>query len=191
MSANWMWVWGLLLSAGCAQPAPSTSAAAPRAANSAAEALDSMDSRTPVPLLPMMANHQKQNMREHLEAVRDIVAALATDDFDAVRQASGRIGYSEQMGRMCSHMGAGAPGFTDQAMLFHRTADRIATAAVERDRGRVLSELAATLRTCTNCHSTWKQRVVDEATWRQSTSSAPPTGHGAGRAGNESAPPSH
>lgn len=31
--------------------------------------LDGMDTRAPVPLLPMMANHQKQNMRAHLQAV--------------------------------------------------------------------------------------------------------------------------
>jgi DNA-binding MarR family transcriptional regulator len=40
-------------------------------------ALDRMDTRAPVPLLPMMANHQKQNMRDHLVAVQEIVAALA------------------------------------------------------------------------------------------------------------------
>nr|MBP9088338.1 hypothetical protein [Kofleriaceae bacterium] len=38
--------------------------------------LDQLDTRKPMPLLPMMANHQKQNMREHLEAVQGIMAAL-------------------------------------------------------------------------------------------------------------------
>jgi hypothetical protein len=65
-----------------------------------------MDSRKPVPLLPMMANHQKQNMREHLVAVQQIVAALAIDDYSAIEQAAGRIGFSEQMGQMCTQMGA-------------------------------------------------------------------------------------
>jgi hypothetical protein len=40
-----------------------------------------MDQRAALPLLPMMANHQKQNMRDHLLAVQQIVAALASDDF--------------------------------------------------------------------------------------------------------------
>lgn len=161
-------------------PAPATisSAAAAPSAASAADALDRMDTRAPVPLLPMMANHQKQNMRDHLVAVQEIVAAIATDDFAGVERAAGRIGFSEQMGQMCTHMGAGAPGFTEQALNFHHTADRIGAAARARDRARVLTELGATLQTCTSCHAAWKQQVVDEPTWTRLTSSAPPT-HGA------------
>jgi len=158
-------------------PAATSSAATAPSAPLAADALDRMDTRAPVPLLPMMANHQKQNMRDHLVAVQEIVSALATDDFAGVERAGGRIGFSEQMGQMCTHMGAGAPGFTEQALNFHHTADRISTAARDRDRARVLTELGATLRTCTSCHAAWKQRVVDEPTWTRLTSSAPPT-HG-------------
>ena len=159
-------------------PATTSSAAAAPSAASAADELDRMDTRAPVPLLPMMANHQKQNMRDHLVAVQEIVAAIAADDFAGVERAVGRIGFSEQMGQMCTHMGAGAPGFTEQALNFHHTADRIGAAARARDRARVLTELGATLQTCTSCHAAWKQQVVDEPTWTRLTSSAPPT-HGA------------
>jgi hypothetical protein len=155
-------------------PAATSATVTTTSAPPAAEALDRMDTRIPVPLLPMMANHQKQSMRDHLMAVQEIVAALATDDFAAVERAAARIGFSEQMGRMCTHMGAGAPGFTEQALKFHHTADRIATAARERDRVRVLTELGATLETCTSCHAAWKQQVVDEPQWQRLTSSAPP-----------------
>jgi hypothetical protein len=137
--------------------------------------LAQMDQRKPVPLLPMMANHQKQNMREHLVAVEEIVSALALDDFAAVEKAVGRIGFSEQMGMMCTHMGAGAPGFTEEALAFHHTADGIAVAARAKDKGRVLTELSATLKTCTACHATWKQQVVDEQSWKTLTATAPPT----------------
>ncbi len=129
----------------------------------------SMDKRKPLPLLAMMADHQKQNMRDHLAAVQEIVAAIATDDYAAVEKSAGRIGYSDGMGQMCEHMGAAAPGFTEQALAFHRTADRIAEAARARDRSKVLTELSATLQTCTACHAEWKQDVVDEPTWRRLT----------------------
>jgi hypothetical protein len=145
------------------QPAPALHGAAMEA-----------DARRPLPLLAMMADHQKQSMRDHLVAVQEIVAAIAMDDYAAVEKSAGRIGYSEQMGQMCTHMGAAAPGFTEQAMAFHHTADRIADAARARDRSRVLAELGATLKTCTECHSAWKQQVVDEATWRQLTSAPQP-----------------
>jgi hypothetical protein len=97
-------------------PAPATTSSAtiaPVAAPSAADALDKMDTRAPVPLLPMMANHQKQNMRDHLVAVQQIVAAIAADDFAGIEKAAARIGFSEQMGQMCTHMGTGAPGFAE------------------------------------------------------------------------------
>ena len=137
---------------------------------SAAETFDRMDLRTPVPMLPMMASHQKENMRDHLLAVQEIVLALASDDFAAVERAAARIGFSEETGQMCTHMGAAAPGFTEQALAFHHTADGIAVAARERDRVRVVAQLGATLETCTACHAKWKQQVVDEATWQGMTS---------------------
>lgn len=168
----------LALSIGCVREAPHAPPLASQAQPSAHEALDRMDTRAPVPLLPMMANHQKQNMRDHLVAVQEITAALAADDFPAIERAASRIGFSEQMGQMCSHMGAGAPGFTEQALNFHHTADRIGTAARDRDRARVVTELGATLRTCTSCHAAWRQQIVDEPTWRRLTATAPPM-HGA------------
>jgi hypothetical protein len=138
------------------------------------DSLDRLDARKGVPLLPMMANHQKQNMRDHLVAVQQIVTGLAGDDFEAIEQAASRIGSSEQMGQMCTHMGSGAPGFTEQALHFHRTADTIMSAARQRNRGAVLTALGGTLQTCTSCHAAWKQQVVDERTWAQSTSTSPP-----------------
>ena len=162
---------------GSAQTTSAPTPALPVAPKTAAESLDKMDARRPVPLLPMMANHQKQNMRDHLVAVQEIVAALATDDFPAIERATARIGFSEQMGQMCTHMGAGAPGFTEQALAFHRTADGITAAAKARDRARVLTEFSATLQTCTACHALWKQQVVDESTWKRLTSTPGPTGH--------------
>ena len=131
--------------------------------------LDSMDTRVPVPLLPVMANHQKQNMRDHLTAVQAVVGAVGAKDYDAISRAAARIGYSEQMGQMCSHMGVGAPGFTEQALHFHHTADKISEAASRRDMPAVLSALSDTLATCTGCHAVFKQRIVDENTWASLT----------------------
>ena len=140
-----------------------------------AAALDQLDTRVPIPLVPMMANHQKQEMRDHLAAVGEIVVALGSDDFAALERAASRIGFSEPMGQMCAQVGAGAKGFTEQALGFHHAADRIAAAARDRDRVRVLGELGATLQSCVACHAVWKQQAVDEPTWGRLTSTAPPT----------------
>jgi len=136
--------------------------------------LDSIDTRVPVPLLPMMANHQKENMREHLLAVQEIVGGVGAKDFDAIARAAAKLGYSEPMGQMCNHMGAGAPGFTEQALRFHHTADTISAAARGRDLPGVLTALNNTLAACTGCHSVFKQRVVDETTWASLAGQPPP-----------------
>jgi hypothetical protein len=152
--------------AGARQDASSGALCSPGADPSAAAAqaaLDALDTRRPVPLLPMMANHQKANMRDHLVAVQEIVAGIGANDFDAIEKASRRIGYSEQMNQMCSHMGAGAPGFTEQALAFHHTADEIGDAAHEHDMKKVLSALHDTMTACTSCHATFKQHVVQDA----------------------------
>lgn len=153
--------------------APVTPPAPPSGLARASDRLDALDPRTPLPLLPAMALHQKQSMREHLEVVQEIVAALSSADFEAAERAAARIGLSEQMGHMCTHMGAAAPGFTDRAIEFHQTADRIAAAARARDAAGLLAAFSATLQTCTSCHAAWKQQVVDEPTWQRLTALAP------------------
>lgn len=148
---------------------PSRPAEATAAAPNADSVLASLDTRTPVPLLPMMANHQKQNLREHLVAVQEITTGIAASDFAGIEHGASRIGFSEQMGNMCKHMGAGASGFTERALAFHHTADGIGEAAKHHDMKAVLAKLNETLAACTSCHATYKQRVVDEATWASLT----------------------
>lgn len=138
---------------------PKVQASAP-SAPAPHEVLDKLDQRRPVPLLPEMAAHQKENMREHLEAVQEVVAAAAVSDFSKVASSAKRLGFSESMGRMCEHMGAGAPGFTEQALAFHHTADEIVIAATRQDGPAVLAALSKTLSACTSCHATFKQQPV-------------------------------
>ncbi len=130
---------------------------------------DALDTRTPLPLTAMMAEHQKRNMRDHLAAVQEIVAALAADDMAAIEKAARRIGYSDTMAQMCQHMGAAAAGFTEVALAFHRTADTVADAAQRGDRKAVTAALASTLGTCVGCHAVYRQQVVDQTTWEQLT----------------------
>jgi hypothetical protein len=129
-----------------------------------------MDTRAPVPLLPMMALHQKEQMRGHLVAVQEIVGALAVEDWAAVEAAAARVGTSQQMEQMCTHMGAAADGFTEQALDFHRRADAITAAARAHDAAAVLRATSDTLRACTACHETWRQQVVTPAAYDALTS---------------------
>lgn len=46
------------------------------------------DTRKPLPLLAHMAEHQRANMRDHLAAIQEILAALSTNDFAGVERAA-------------------------------------------------------------------------------------------------------
>jgi cytochrome c556 len=123
---------------------------------------DLLDPRKPLPLLPQMAAHQKANMRQHLEAVQGIVAALALGDFDAVERHARTMGYTEQTAQMCRHMAAEDGGdFLDRALAFHHGADEIAVAARTHDATKVLHALDQTLSRCTGCHATYRQQIVE------------------------------
>jgi len=148
-----------------------TSSSAPATPSGPQAQLADMDHRTPVPLQPMMAWHQKQNMMDHLVAIQRITDGLARDDWDAVAEASKLIESSPQMQQMCQHMGAGAEGFTKLALAFHSRADAIGNAAEAKDGKAVLEATAHTLEACTSCHATYKQDIVDAATWQARTGS--------------------
>jgi hypothetical protein len=158
-----------------AKPAPQEKGGSPDA--EALAALDAMDGRKPVPLIPMMANHQKQQMRDHLVAVQQVVHAAAAGDFAAVEKAATAIGSSEQMTQMCNHMGAGAPGFTEKALGFHKKADGIIEAAKAKDSKAVLTALDETLTACTSCHAEYKQQVVGQQAWSEKTGMNAPSHH--------------
>jgi hypothetical protein len=76
------------------------------------------------------------------------------------------------MQQMCQHMGAGAEGFTELALEFHRRADAIGEAAREHDGPAVLRATSNTLQACTGCHAAYRQDIVDATTWEQRTGSA-------------------
>jgi hypothetical protein len=127
--------------------------------------LNALDPRQPVPLQPMMAWHQKQNMMEHLVAIQRVTAGLAEENWEEVEAAAGLLGSSPEMEQMCTHMGAGAEGFTELALEFHRRADAIGVAARAHDSPAVLRATSNTLQACTSCHAAYRQDIVDAATW--------------------------
>jgi len=150
----------LLLGCGAEPAAPPE----PPAKTHPVEALNQLDTRTPVPLQPMMAWHQKQNMQAHLVAIQGITDALARQDWEAVRAAALPISPSPQM--QCEHMGAGADGFTERALEFHERAAKIGQAADQEDVSAVLAATSHTLKACTGCHATYRQELMNAEDWQ-------------------------
>jgi len=154
-------------------PAAQTATTTPSVADaySPIAALNDMDNRTPVPLQPIMAWHQKQNMQQHLVAIQRIIDGLADEDWTEIAAASARIESSPQMQQMCEHMGAGAEGFTERALDFHKRADSIGIAAKAKDGPGVLRATSNTLKACTGCHAEYRQDVVTAEVWQKRTGS--------------------
>ena len=127
-------------------------------------ARDLLDDRAPLVLPAHMAAHQKADMRRHLEAVAAIVAALGREDYAAIAAAASGLGATPETIAMCRRIGAGAPPeFTDRALAFHHTADRLAAAAATRERAPVLAALGALLDGCTGCHARYRQEILTPA----------------------------
>jgi cytochrome c556 len=129
----------------------------------------SSDTRKPLPLTAMMAEHQKQNMREHLEAIRDLTAAFVSKNFKKIEEAGRKLGTSPQMKMMCDHMGKGAPGFTEMALKMHSEADKIVFAAQKKDFNGAMVATNRTLQSCTSCHAVFKQEILSEEDWKKRT----------------------
>ncbi len=176
-----------------AERAPAPVRATSAEADTAAGELAALDGRRPVPLLPMMAWHQKQSMMQHLVVIQQIVAAAAKEDWKGVADVAKGLEASAGERQICEHMGAGAEGFTELALDFHDRASAIRNAAEARDGAGVLEATASTLQACTSCHAAYRQDVVDEQRWQQRTGGHVPM-HGSPaptHGGHESAPGGH
>ena len=118
------------------------------------------DLRIPVPLEPMMADHMKQLMRGHLEALQGITSSLAVEDWDGVLASAKLLGSGSDGRKMCRRMGEGAPGFFEMGVNLHTQADGIIAAAKAQDAQAVLQATGKTMATCTACHAAYRQEIL-------------------------------
>ncbi len=114
------------------------------------------DKRIPLNLPPMMAQHQKANMREHLKAAADVVHYMGANDFAAAsKTAKEKLGLTAQMKQMCDNMPNET--FRTMALDFHKSGDALAEALKTKDTGKSLKALDAMLAKCTACHEMFRQ----------------------------------
>ena len=132
------------------------------------KAQNSEDNRQPVKMTIEMSVHQLKNMRDHLDAVTSIVEALGSKDFKKMETESLRLASSPKMEMMCNNMGKATPGFTKMGLALHKSADQLVHIARKKDYNRFVKKLGKTLRTCTSCHSSFKQEVVSRKVLHES-----------------------
>lgn len=118
------------------------------------------DPRQLVELPPMMQTHMLGNMRDHLLALNEILAALAVDDGDRAAQvAEQRLGMSSLDDHGGEHMAPFMPaGMREAGGTMHRAASRFARLAQEGDRLRAYDALGEVTAGCVACHAGYRLR---------------------------------
>jgi len=105
-------------------------------------------------LSPSAKQTHRAVMREHLEAIQEIVSALAKGDFskaeDITRTQLGFAKHREAMRRQQPE--AFPPLYHDLAMAHHEAAEELATVIPSQDINQILLKLDKTLNTCVTCH---------------------------------------
>lgn len=100
----------------------------------------------------------KLTMREHLEAIRDIVAALGRQDFEhAAKVAYDELGFPKHHEAMQREAGATfPPKYHELAMAHHQEAEDLAKAIPSKDLKTILPQLEKTIGACISCHQAYK-----------------------------------
>lgn len=133
----------------------------------ASSAIASDDRRTLVTLPPHMQDHMLGNMRDHLLALDEALAALAAGQIkragDIVEQ---RIGMASLVMHDAAHMGKFMPEpMREMGMALHRSASGLAIAATDAEventygaQRKVFQALHDITQACATCHSAYRIR---------------------------------
>jgi hypothetical protein len=100
----------------------------------------------------------KLTMREHLEAIHDIVAALGQQDFEqAAKVAHEELGFLKHHQAMTREAGATFPSkYHELAMAHHQAAEDLAKVIPSKEYRTILPQLERTIGACVSCHQAYK-----------------------------------
>jgi hypothetical protein len=117
-----------------------------------------MDVRQALNLPSAAQEGLKLTMREHLEALQAIVAALAREDYEkAAAVAHEDLGFPKHHQAMQREQGAPfPPKYQELAMAHHQVAEDLAQAIPSRDMKKILPHLDRTMKACVACHQAYK-----------------------------------
>lgn len=100
----------------------------------------------------------KLTMREHLEAIHDIVTVLGRQDFQqAAAVARVELGFTKHHQAMERESGATFPSkYHELAMAHHQAAEDLSAVIPSRDLKTILPQLEKTIGACVSCHRVYK-----------------------------------
>lgn len=109
-------------------------------------------------LPPAAQEGLKLTMREHLEAIDAIVAALAREDFaKAAILANEKLGFPKHHIAMQREEGATFPSaYHELAMAHHKAAEDLGAVILTKDLKQILPHLEQTIHACVKCHQVFR-----------------------------------
>lgn len=114
------------------------------------------DERISLGLPSAMKQHQLENMRAHLEAIRSILGFISDGSFDKASQlAHTKLGLTEEMKKMCDMFEN--EEFKSLGLAFHKSGDTLGEALKTKDITKSLDALHTTMGYCVQCHATYRQ----------------------------------
>lgn len=118
------------------------------------------DRRRLVKLPEMMQRHMMSNMRDHLAAINEILANMASGNLDkAAEIAESRLGMSSLESHGASHMAGFMPeGMRQAGASMHKAASRFAVRAQEGEALPAYKALSEVTSACVACHSGYRIR---------------------------------
>ena len=129
-----------------------------------AQRVAATDRRVPVTFPAELREHTLENMRDHLLALQEIQAALATDKYDqASIVAEQRLGMTSLTAHGAHEVAQYMPkGMQEVGSAMHRSASRLSTAALDaavtKDVRPALAALAEVTANCVACHAAYRLR---------------------------------
>ena len=116
------------------------------------------DERATLSLCQVAEAGLKLTMREHLEAIRDIVAALGRQDFEhAAKVAHDELGFPKHHEAMKREAGATFPSkYQELALAHHQAAEDLAKVIHSKNFKTILQQLEQTIGSCVSCHQAYK-----------------------------------
>ena len=117
------------------------------------------DGRTELTIPPPMKVMHKGMMRQHMDTLSEITAALAANDLKkAAEIANADLGWSKGREQQCSVFEPVEDGsdFTKLSTSMHKKADELADAAKAGNRDKALAELSHLMKKCNACHERYR-----------------------------------
>lgn len=118
--------------------------------------MNMMDTRTSLGVTGPMKQHQLENMRSHVEAIKNIVGLMSESKFDEASViAHNKLGLSPEMQAMCGMFDN--KEFEKLGLAFHKSGDELGDTLKTKDITASLRALNKTMQYCVECHATYRQ----------------------------------